>query len=796
MVSQNKEVPKNMSQIKNRENFIKNPVAYFCAEYALIDHMPSYAGGLGILAGDYILEAAAQDFPLVGFGLYYKKGQNGQTKDGEADGTKFGLKLVRKGLLRKKLLISIPIQDRDVFAQVWQWKKKNNSVYFLDTNITENNPEDRKITEQLYVEDREFRIKQELILGIGGVRLLRKLKIEPSVYHMNEGHSAFLLLELGKEEIKKKVVFTNHTLVLEGQEMFAFDSLKNNTAKLCADLKIDINEIIETGSLKPEDKLFSMTSFALNGARVTNAVSKIHGEKARELWPTFPIIHITNGIYIPRWDKINSKDIIKEHQKNEEKLLKLIRETRGDDWKKEALLIGWSRRFVPYKRPLALLEDVEKLKSILNHFQGRVHIVYSAPLDNNDANKNEFLKKIYALMEGELKGYITFIPHYRIEVAEILTAGCDIWLNTPMVGREACGTSGMKAALNGTLSVSTNDGWINEVPLNDFGWLIEDQDITTDLLQKIQTDIMPKFDAFTQGEKNSTWEQNMLKAREIILKDFSTERMLQEYVDKLYNHPLTPSLEKEWEKKLIAFDVDGTLSQSRSPIDAEMADLLKKLLEKKQVAIITGGAFADIKRQVLDIIGENEPRNKNLTLLPTNGGGLWIFDGAWKEISCHHLLPEEKEKITKSICEVVGYDECANKNDGLGEKIQDRKSEITYSALGEHAKVAEKQAWDPDFKKRNFLQAELMKKLPEFEVKIGGTTSIDITPKGMDKAFAISKLMNHFNFSKEDILFFGDAVYENGNDYPVFLMGVDTVKVISPDETKERLIRLLKNDTI
>ncbi len=249
-------------------------------------------------------------------------------------------------------------------------------------------------------------------------------------------------------------------------------------------------------------------------------------------------------------------------------------------------------------------------------------------------------------------------------------------------------------------------------------------------------------------------------------------------------------------KKLIAFDVDGTLSPSRSPIDSEMADILKKLLDRTRVAIITGGAFADIKRQVLDQIGENEKRNKNLILLPTNGGGLWIFDGGWQELSSHKLTTAEKEKIIRTIEEAAGSEACANNNDGLGDKIQDRNSEITYSALGEHAAVELKKNWDPDFKKRICLQKALMEKLPEFEVKIGGTTSIDITPKGMDKAFAIRKLLDYFKLGTEDILFFGDAVYENGNDYPVFLMGVDTIKVISPDETKERLIRLLKNDTI
>jgi len=529
--------------------FIGRPVAYFCAEYALINDMPSYAGGLGILAGDYILQAAESNFPIVGIGLYYQKGQNSKKPDGEPDGSVFSLKrLMVVSDNNKKLLISIPIGDKDVFAQVWQWQKNNNSVYFLDTNILENDLSDRLITEQLYVEDREMRLRQELVLGIGGIRLLRQLNIEPSVYHLNEGHSAFLLIQLIGEQmqknssfeksfdqIRKNVVFTNHTLVLEGQEMFAFDSLANNTKKLCSELKIKIEDIIEKGKTRINDKLFSMTTFALNGSIITNAVSKIHGEKAREIWPNFHIIHITNGIFIPRWDKTQEGDIVAKHQFNEEKLLKLICEARGDTcWKKESLLIGWSRRFVPYKRPLALLEDVAKLKKILDFFQGKVHIVYSAPLDVNDAEKNEFLKKLYELINGELKGYITFIPHYRIEVAEILVAGCDIWLNTPIVGREACGTSGMKASLNGTLSVSTNDGWISEVPLNEFGWIISDENVTDDLLEKIQKDIMPKYEAFMMKKDGSDWKRYMIKARELIIKDFSTERMLQEYIEKMY----------------------------------------------------------------------------------------------------------------------------------------------------------------------------------------------------------------------------------------------------------------------
>ncbi len=245
------------------------------------------------------------------------------------------------------------------------------------------------------------------------------------------------------------------------------------------------------------------------------------------------------------------------------------------------------------------------------------------------------------------------------------------------------------------------------------------------------------------------------------------------------------------EKKLIAFDVDNTLSFSRSEIDLEMAQLLVKLLQVKQVAIITGGAFADITKQILKPLNLQPDLAKNLILLPTNGGGLWLFEDEWKEVASHKLTTEQKEKIIRAIKEVDQADPELRDNKSFGQEIQDRESEITYSALGDHAPVELKQAWDPDFKKRLALQQKLEEKLPEFEVKIGGTTSIDITPKGMDKAYGIKILMEYFKYQKSDILFIGDAIYPDGNDYPVAQFGIETIKVENPEETKKVIEGLL-----
>jgi len=238
-------------------------------------------------------------------------------------------------------------------------------------------------------------------------------------------------------------------------------------------------------------------------------------------------------------------------------------------------------------------------------------------------------------------------------------------------------------------------------------------------------------------------------------------------------------------KKLIAFDVDGTIAKSRSKIDAEMAELLKKLLITKKVAIITGGAFADIEKQVLSEIGLNNELNNNLILLPTNGGSLQIFDGTWKELSSSKFTPEEKKEIISAIKKVEDDNLEFYNEKVFGKKIQDRNSQITYSALGDQAPTELKYAWDPDLKKKIKLQAELKKSLPNFEVNIGGKTSIDITIKGIDKAFAVQKAMNYLNLEKNDVLFIGDAVYENGNDFPVTKIGIDTIKVTNHEDTKK-----------
>lgn len=526
--------------------FEKEPVAYFCAEFALENDLPTYAGGLGILTGDFIKEAARQKFPLVGVGLLYQKTQAENIflpPKERIIPQNLGLSLVVDEK-NQPILVSVPIQDRNVFARAWKWKENGISVYLLDTNIPQNTHSDRLITNELYVPDKETRIKQEMILGIGGFRLLQKLGIQPKIYHLNEEHSIFLALELIRNEMihhqvdfqtavqlaRQKINFTTHTLISSGMEIFSNDLVSAMFSGYAEELQVPVNEIISLGLIQ-ESTLFSLTMLALRLSSKINGVSKVHVQKASQIWTDHPIEKITNGIFIPRWDKMgtNQKSLLwSKHQKNKERLLSLIKKETGQSWEKETLLAGWARRVVPYKRPLTILENPEKLQQL------PIKIVLAGAVDEDDPDSFRLFEKLKQVIQGPLKKVAVFLPNYNLEIAQILVAGCDIWLNTPVVGTEACGTSGMKAALNCVLPVSTPDGWVAEAELFKVGWIIEDYLPTTKLLQTLENEILPMYYIHLQNPTNSDWLEHMKNARQMVLNQFSMERVLQEYIQTLY----------------------------------------------------------------------------------------------------------------------------------------------------------------------------------------------------------------------------------------------------------------------
>lgn len=532
---------------------MKNPVAYFCTEFALDSNLSIYAGGLGVLAGDFIKEAAAQKFPLVGIGLYFHEGyvrrQNGFSKDAKKTPADLGLKLVVDEQ-NNPVLVSVPIQDRQVWAQAWEWQEKEVSVYLLDTDIKENSPADRQITNRLYTLDKENRIEQEMLMGIGGFRLLKALGIQPAVYHLNEGHCAFLALELIKhfmqekgvdfvkagEMAREKIVFTNHTLLAAGNEIFSDDLVSAMLAQYAESLGVPVTEIIALGKVK-DSSLFSMTLFSLHLSCKMNAVSKLHAQEAAKIWTNHPLESITNGIYLPRWDKIkteNPAELWIKHQANKRELLAKIKEKTGENWSENTLLVGWARRIVPYKRPLAALEDTAALREIASRSGREIKFVYAGLCHSEDVEGEKLFEKLQSIIANELKGIAVFLPGYNLQLAQLLVTGCDVWLNTPVVKSEACGTSGMKAALNGVLPISTKDGWVNEVELFGIGWIIEDPDLTHHLLNTLDQEVAPMYYRHLNNPANSDWLRHMSNARQMVQNLFSMTRVLKEYETKMY----------------------------------------------------------------------------------------------------------------------------------------------------------------------------------------------------------------------------------------------------------------------
>ncbi|MBT3419413.1 MAG: alpha-glucan family phosphorylase [Candidatus Magasanikbacteria bacterium] len=535
----------------------ERPIAYFCAEYGISQKMPIYAGGLGILAGDVMKEAGDRKIPMVGIGLYYYEGYVCNTSEmsntcSTKDPESVGLKAVLNDK-QEPLKISIPFCDATLTIKAWEWKCGDNSVYFLDTNVDENSKKDRQITNRLYTSDKEMRLKQEIVLGIGGLRLLETLGIHPSVYHLNEGHSAFLMFELihhemkerkisfdqAKQYAKRRAVFTNHTLVAAGNEVYSNDLVTLLLSAYAAEIGVPTKELVELG-LVQESSTFSMTMLPLRMAGIINAVSKLHAIKAKDIWTSHPMIGITNGIHIPSWDHIKKDTDTKGglfaiHQEKKKELLAYIKEKTGEEWNENHLLVGWARRFVQYKRPMALLEDPEGFKRMAENKDKPVRVVYAGRPHPDDVKGNEMRDKLKELIAGPLKGLVVYLPNYDIDVAQKLISGCDLWINTPIVGFEACGTSGMKAALNGVLPWSTKDGWIAEVELAQVGWEISDTNITKNILETCQNTIVPLYYERNEHNVPVTWENYMKNAREKILGDFSATRMIKEYIEMLYS---------------------------------------------------------------------------------------------------------------------------------------------------------------------------------------------------------------------------------------------------------------------
>ncbi len=577
--------------------FAEHPIAYFSAEFALSEKLPIYSGGLGVLAGDVIREAADLAIPFVGVGLFYQRGYFLQTisKTGQQEEYPYinpeeaGLILVRNAD-NTPLTVQVPIASRQVSAQIWQWRVGTVSVYLLDTNIAPNSLEDREITAQLYGGDIHMRIKQELVLGIGGERALLALDIHPWAYHMNEGHSAFAILEITHhvmaekhisfEEAFKiahdKMIFTNHTLVVAGNDVFTIDMVKEYLGTYAKQLGISVDQIFGLG--KTEGNRFGMTHFAARQSFRINAVSKLHEKVAKTLWPEFTMTGITNGVHIPTWvaESIQLRCAVRSPYINEQtvaltdgelwgvhedlrtELIRFVQKHTGVSFNTKALTLTWARRFATYKRPEVLFSEIETLKKLATSAHGALQIIIAGKAHPKDTEGKAVIARIVETIEKEnLKNWVVFLPNYDMKIARFLVQGSDVWLNTPIRGKEASGTSGMKAGANGVLQCSICDGWFDEVCDLNFGWQLDSERTAQSLYSVLEGEILPLFYERDNLGVPRQWVKKMRQTMVNIWQNYSATRMMSEYFQTLYLPTLTNFSEDYHVKKVITGESHG-----------------------------------------------------------------------------------------------------------------------------------------------------------------------------------------------------------------------------------------------
>jgi len=599
-------------------------IAYFSAEFALHQSLPIYAGGLGVLAGDHCKEASDLGVPLIGVGFMYPQGyfHQGLSPDGwqqeiyerlNWQGAAIEPAITREG---KPAITAVPLGNRTVLAAVWRVRVGRVKLYLLDTDLEENAPWDRELSARLYGGDRETRIQQEIILGIGGVRVLKAIGHQPAVYHLNEGHAAFAVLqrirdlceagwtfEHALEEVRRTTVFTTHTPVAAGHDAFPFHLVETHLAGAWGDLGGYREKFLALGHHdNGGGPMFNMTALAMRTSGAVNGVSKLHGEVTKQMWQPIwpdrpadqlPVGFITNGVHVPTWISSEMSGLLERHlgahwldhhddpaivdrvmQIPDEELwaarqalraflFNFIRERVRTRWMVESvpapriaaagtmfdsntLTIGFARRFTGYKRPELIFLDADRLARILTAPGRAVQLVFAGKAHPADDVGKHHLQQIYRrALDPKFGGRIGFVDDYDLHVAHFLTQGCDVWLNNPRKPLEASGTSGMKAAINGTPHMSIGDGWWAEGFTGDNGWLVEGQADPNDhgaqdwadaqaIYALLENTLVPAFyDRDADGIPHR-WLQVVKESIRTVLPRFSARRMVKEYVRNMY----------------------------------------------------------------------------------------------------------------------------------------------------------------------------------------------------------------------------------------------------------------------
>lgn len=602
-------------------------IAYFSTEYGINESFPNYSGGLGVLSGDHLKSSSDLGLPLIAVGLLYQQGyfrqqltQNGWQNELYLYNDFFSMPLIlQKDDNGNPIIISFEMPKGTAFAQIWKMRIGKVDLFLLDTNISQNTIDEyRDITDQLYGGNRDTRIQQEIILGIGGMRALRALNINPSVIHINEGHAAFALIErcrffmedygidffAAKQISKSTAVFTTHTPVPAGNEVFELQRMDAYLSKFRESLNITREQFLSLGQQNEytDNVGFSMTVLGLKMTSYHNGVSRLHGKVARKMWHKIwkcfpenevPISHITNGIHTctwlarefselfdryltPKWKdetdnqamwekvvNIPNEEIWREKQRRRTRLVLFAREYLQKKQRRfippeqlskinsylnpDALTIGFARRFAIYKRATLLFRDMDRLSRLLKDPERPVQIIIAGKAHPHDTQGKEVIQTIIQQIRVYgLERHVVFLEDYDMVIARLMVKGCDVWLNTPIRPLEASGTSGMKAAINGTLNLSILDGWWDEAFNGSNGFAIgngeeyenhEEQDIieSGSLYEQLEQFIIPMFYNRTSTNRiPEKWIAYMKNSMSSIAGRFSTFRMVKEYATRYY----------------------------------------------------------------------------------------------------------------------------------------------------------------------------------------------------------------------------------------------------------------------
>jgi glycogen phosphorylase len=547
----------------------KPKIAYFSMEIGIDEHIPTYSGGLGILAGDTLKSCADLNVPIVAVTLLSEKGYFYQEIDQDGNQIELPYNFTINDFLKPlPSKTDVTIEGRPVSIRIWYYLVQGIAgyivpVFFLDTNLEENHAYDREITKYLYGGDQRYRLAQEIVLGIGGVRAIHALGYTTiDKYHMNEGHAALGTLELYRkhqdiERVREQCVFTTHTPVAAGHDQFDLNLVTNMIGDMLP--KGIYNEVTF-------DNRLNMTRLALFFSHYVNGVAKRHGEVSRMMFPGYAIDSITNGVHTPTWVSepfaklydtympgwrsdpfllraamgIDKNDIWNAHIEAKKKLIDFVNNRYNTGMNYDHFTIGFARRQTAYKRPELLISDPNRLMCIAEK-AGPIQIIYAGKAHPRDGSGKESIKRIYQVMKT-IKGKVKmiYIDNYDMSISKLMTSGVDVWLNTPRRPQEASGTSGMKAAHNGVPQFSTLDGWWIEGRIENItGWAIgtrksnerdsDDDADREDLYTKLESWIIPKF-----YKDRDNWIRTMRSCIAINASFFNTNRMIQQYVLNAY----------------------------------------------------------------------------------------------------------------------------------------------------------------------------------------------------------------------------------------------------------------------